>query len=100
MALDHEAVKAIFDSKKPQRIVVVQAENPDGDSLGSAVALDELLTAAGHDVSLFCVVDVPNHLKYIKGWERVSSMPVGYFAEKKKPLSECGIYREVIGRNE
>jgi phosphoesterase RecJ-like protein len=79
MALDHEAVKAIFDSKKPQRIVVVQAENPDGDSLGSAVALDELLTAAGHDVSLFCVVDVPNHLKYIKGWERVSSMPVGYF---------------------
>jgi len=30
-----------------QKIVIIQAENPDGDSLGSSLALEELLSEAG-----------------------------------------------------
>ena len=52
-----------------QHICVIQAENPDGDSLGSALALEEALT--GKEVSLYCPVDIPKYMRYIEGWSRV-----------------------------
>ena len=52
-------------------ICVIQAENPDGDSLGSAIALDCLLT--NKDVSLYCPVDIPKYLHYYKDWSRVTN---------------------------
>lgn len=66
----------MFDSilsalKDARKIVVIQAENPDGDSLGSSLALEELLSEAGKDVRLFCAIDVPKYLHYIRGWDRV-----------------------------
>ena len=48
---------------------VVQAENPDGDSLGSALALEEAL--ADKEVSLYCPVDIPKYMRYFEGWGRV-----------------------------
>lgn len=54
-----------------QHIVVVQAENPDGDSLGSSLALEELLSDAGKEVTLYCAIDIPKYMHYIKGWDRV-----------------------------
>lgn len=62
------ALHAISDA---QRIVVLQAENPDGDSLGSSLALEELLSEAGKDVKLFCAIDIPKYMHYIQGWDRV-----------------------------
>ena len=53
-----------------QKICIIQAENPDGDSLGSAVALDYLLE--GKEVSLYCPVDIPQYLHYFADWSRVS----------------------------
>ncbi len=53
-----------------KRIEVIQAENPDGDSLGSAMALDYLL--AGKEVSLYCPVQIPQYLHYFADWSRVS----------------------------
>lgn len=55
-----------------QKIVIIQADNPDGDSLGSALALEELLSDLGKDVVLFCAIDMPKYLRYIKGWDRVT----------------------------
>lgn len=54
-----------------QKITVVQAENPDGDSLGSALALEEILGDIGKEVYLYCPVEIPKYLRYIKGWDRV-----------------------------
>ena len=67
--LDH--AKSLIEGAK--RIVVIQAENPDGDSLGSAVALEEILSDLGKTVSMYCPVDVPKYLRYIMGWDRVVS---------------------------
>lgn len=53
-------------------VVIVQAENPDGDSLGSAVALEEILGDLGKEVSLYCHVAMPKYLQYIRGWDRVT----------------------------
>lgn len=57
--------------KDAQKIVIIQAENPDGDSLGSSLALEELLAEAGKDVKLYCAIDIPKYMHYIKGWDRV-----------------------------
>ncbi len=56
--------------KDKKRLSIIQAENPDGDSLGSALALDFLL--AEHEISLYCPVDIPKYLRYMKDWSRVS----------------------------
>lgn len=66
----------MFDTILPlfrdaQKIVVLQAENPDGDSLGSSLALEELLSEAGKDVHLYCAIDIPKYMRYIQGWDRV-----------------------------
>lgn len=53
------------------RICIVQAENPDGDSLGSAIALDYLLK--DKEVSLYCPVDIPKYLHYFVDWSRVTN---------------------------
>jgi phosphoesterase RecJ-like protein len=63
-----EALSLIQDAK---HIVVVQAENPDGDSLGSSLALEELIEEQGKKVTLFCAIDIPKYMHYINGWDRV-----------------------------
>ena len=55
--------------KDKQRICVIQAENPDGDSLGSALALEEALD--DKEVSLYCPVEIPKYMRYFEGWSRV-----------------------------
>ena len=57
--------------KDKQKICIIQAENPDGDSLGSAIALDYLLD--GKDVTLYCPVDIPQYLHYFEDWSRVTN---------------------------
>ena len=56
-----------------QKIVVIQADNPDADSLGSSLALEHILGDLGKDVYLYCGVDVPTYLRYLEGWDRVLS---------------------------
>lgn len=63
------AKKLVEEAKK---IVVIQAENPDGDSLGSALALEEILGDMGKTVQLHCPIELPKYLHYINGWDRVT----------------------------
>lgn len=65
--------KAIDAINNAQKIVVVQAENPDGDSIGSSLALEEILSDLGKNVQLHCPVDTPKYLRYIHGWNRITS---------------------------
>ena len=57
--------------KDKNRLAIIQAENPDGDSLGSALALEGLLE--GKEVSMYCPVDTPKYLRYFDGWSRVTN---------------------------
>jgi len=54
-----------------EKICIIQAENPDGDSLGSAIALDYLLK--DNEISLYCPVDIPKYLRYFADWSRVTN---------------------------
>jgi phosphoesterase RecJ-like protein len=64
-------ILSVFEQAK--KVIVVQAENPDGDSIGSALALEEILGDLGKDVSLYCPVQIPKYLRYISGWDRISN---------------------------
>lgn len=55
------------------KIVIVQADNPDADSLGSALALEQILLVLDKETHLYCGVDMPSYLRYMEGWDRVSS---------------------------
>ena len=45
-----------------KRIVIIQPENPDGDSLASALALEALLFEQQKEVTLFCAIEMPKYL--------------------------------------
>lgn len=64
-------IKQLVDSA--QKIVILQADNPDADSLASALALEQILGEMGRDAHLYCGVDMPGYLKYLSGWDRVST---------------------------
>ena len=53
------------------KIVIIQAENPDGDSLGSSLALEEILGDLGKEVILYCPIEIPKYMRYITGWDRI-----------------------------
>ncbi len=58
--------------QESQKIVVMQADNIDGDSLASAMALEQILGEMGKDVYLYCSVDITEYLRHIDGWDRVN----------------------------
>lgn len=62
-------IKELIDDHS--KIVIVQADNPDGDSLASALALEQILHNLGKEPHLYCAVDVPKHLRHLPGWDRV-----------------------------
>src|SRR5574344_834358 len=57
--------------KDKNSLCVIQAENPDGDSLGSALAIESLLK--DKIISLYCPVNIPKYLRYYKDWSRVTA---------------------------
>lgn len=54
-----------------KHLCIIQAENPDGDSLGSAIALDYILEQ--NQNTLYCPVDIPKYLHYFSDWSRVTN---------------------------
>ena len=56
-----------------EHILVIQAENPDGDSVASSLALESLISDnyPNKRVTMFCNLTVPAHLRYLKGHDRV-----------------------------
>lgn len=70
-------IKELVD--KAQRIVIIQADNPDADSLGSALALESILGDAGKEPFMYCALDMPEYLKYMQGWDRVNKeLPLNF----------------------
>lgn len=67
---DFTTVNQLVDEARS--IVVIQAENPDADSLGSSLALEDFLCNLDKKVSLYCPVDLPKYIRYLSGWDRVS----------------------------
>lgn len=74
-----EAEKISNIVNEAQKIVIVQADNPDADSIGSALAMEHILGDLGKQPYLYCGVDMPEYLRYMPGWDRVQKDLPGDF---------------------
>jgi phosphoesterase RecJ-like protein len=54
------------------KVLILQPENPDGDSVASALALEEILSDIGKEVIIYSYVHIPNYLRYITGQDRIT----------------------------
>lgn len=59
--------------KQAKIILIIQADNPDGDSLASSLALEQILHKLGKEPIMYCSVSVQSYLKYHNGWDRVNN---------------------------
>lgn len=57
--------------KNANDILLLQPENPDGDSMGSALALEHILGDLGKTTHLLCMSDIPKYLRFLPGWDRI-----------------------------
>lgn len=58
--------------KKLTSILILQPENPDGDSIASALALEEILGDQSIEVIIYSYVHIPDYLRYITGSDRIT----------------------------
>jgi phosphoesterase RecJ-like protein len=68
---DAQKVREIVGESKS--ILILQADNPDADSLASSLALEHILGDLGKDVHMYCAIDMPSYLHYLPGWDRVTN---------------------------
>lgn len=55
-----------------QTILVLQPEKPDGDSLSSALALEQILGDLGKQVIMYCQDAIPEYIRVLGAWDRVT----------------------------
>lgn len=73
-----EQFKSLF--AEPRKVVIVSHTNPDGDAIGSSLALAEVLQAQGHEA--VCIV--PNRFPYYLEWiPRAKQMLIYRFAAEQ-----------------
>jgi phosphoesterase RecJ-like protein len=65
--------KLVHDAKT---ILILQPDSPDGDSIGSALGLEEILGDLGKTVYMYSYKEPEPYLRVLEGWDRVSqTMP-------------------------
>ncbi len=70
MNLEHlNALKKLLSS--PKKIAIIPHKNPDGDAIGSTLALWHYLVNNGHTASIVSPNDFPKFLKWMPGAEQI-----------------------------
>ena len=102
-----------FDAviQSPKRIVLACHVNPDGDAIGSVLAMSEFLRARGHEVKMVVANDFPGFLHWMPGCEEILVFEKNDVACKKaiaeaecimmldfNSLSRSGILHNEIGK--
>lgn len=65
----HSFQQLVQDATK---ILVLQPDSPDGDSLGTALGLEEILSDQGKTVVMYSYKAPEPYLHYLEGWDRVA----------------------------
>jgi phosphoesterase RecJ-like protein len=70
----HDLSQAILQEiKRAEKILIISHEKPDGDTLGSNLALRKYLVNIGKDVQSFCYSSIPDYLTFLPGSHLVSN---------------------------
>src|SRR5690606_29604877 len=57
---------------QPKKIVILPHRNPDGDAIGSTLAMSHYLTKLGHECEIIAPNDFPKFLKWMEGAKKIS----------------------------
>ncbi len=69
MYIESSEIKELIN--QANKILIIQPDNPDGDSLGSAIGLEQILTSLNKETYMISGVNIPTYLNYIPGWDRI-----------------------------
>ncbi len=64
---------ALDTLKGARRVLLCTHVQPDGDAIGSLLAMNALLVAMGKHTVMVCHDPVPENLKILPGWEQIST---------------------------
>lgn len=70
MSTIYEDIKQLVN--EAQTILILQPDNPDGDSMGSALGLEEILGDLGKQPLMYSYKPSEPYLRLNEGWDRVS----------------------------
>jgi bifunctional oligoribonuclease and PAP phosphatase NrnA len=94
-----ESISEIVESSK--HIVIMQADNPDADSLASALALEHILGDMGKKITLYCGIDISTYLQYVPGYDRVvKDIPNDFDAAILVDCSSITLLEQIIKTNQ
>lgn len=74
-------------------LALVSHQNPDGDTLGSALAFAEYLINQGKKVKIFCLSPVPDKFNFLHNIEIVSNDPAIFKEVDTITVLDCGDLR-------
>ncbi len=98
MTPDYQRIDELV--KNATEILIVQADNPDADSLGSALALEQVIGDLGSKPLLYCAVDIPGYLHYLPGWDRVErELPSNFDASIIVDTSTLTLLEKLVTSN-
>jgi len=84
-----EGIRNILEGNK--KISIIPHENPDGDAIGSALGLGQVLKNRGHNVQVMSVNDYPDFLKWFS-----SDVPVVIYEKDKKLVKDFLFSSDVL----
>lgn len=64
-----QVLKGLLES--PKKVVILTHRNPDGDAIGSSLALLHFLEKLGHQCLVICPSEYPNFLDWMAGLDKV-----------------------------
>jgi phosphoesterase RecJ-like protein len=75
---DHQLALTIRDQlKTAHRVLVISHQRPDGDAIGSLLAVGLALLSAGKEVQMVLKDGIPDNFRFLDGSELISTKPNG-----------------------
>ena len=78
-----EVNKVVAALSIPRKVVIVTHKNPDGDAIGSSLALFNYLQLKGHEVNVIVPNDYPDFLKWLNGNNKIVNFEFKYKKAKE-----------------
>ena len=79
--------------KSVDNLTLVSHPNPDGDTLGAAVAFAEYLQMLGKNVKIFCLTAVPEKFNFLGNIHLINNDPNVFFGLDAIAVLDCGDLR-------